>query len=213
MHLLAFLAPALALASPAALPFFEAVTPPPDQITIIDTQTSGTGCPQGSVSTIFSPDRTIVTFGFDSFVAFIGPTSNPPDETKNCQIHMSLKYPGGFQYSLMDATYHGFAQLDPGVTGHFASTYYFSNNASNTAKTNATISGGDYVDGAQYTKHDVVAAASVVWSPCGETGILNVNNRIWLTALNRNQRGSLSDDDATVSFTQQVHIIWQACRK
>ena len=65
--------------------------PPPDQITILDAQTSGSGCPAGTVSTTMSTDRTVVTFGFDAFQTYIGPNTRPQDKSKNCQIHLSLK--------------------------------------------------------------------------------------------------------------------------
>jgi hypothetical protein len=38
-----------------------------------------------------------------------------------------------------------------------------------------------------------------------------VNNRIALTSTNSSASGSLSDDDATVAFTHQVHVSWQPC--
>jgi len=114
----------------------------------------------------------------------------------------------------MQATYHGYAQMDAGVTGSFISSYYFSQNASNTASSKATISGPDYVSGQIYTKVDVVENASIVWSPCGATGILNVNNRIALTAPSGSTgSGQMSDDDATVAFTQKVLIQWRQCTK
>jgi len=202
-----FLAPALA----ATLETRQ--TPPPNEITIVDAQTSGNGCPQGTVSTNFSPDQTVVTFGFDSFQTYIGPDTKPADHSKNCQIHLTLKYPGGFQYSLMSATYHGYARLDAGVTGNFYSTYFFSQDASNTASSKTTISGADYLNGQIYQKTDVVENASTVWSPCGATGILNINNRIALTSTGSSLAGELSDDDATVQFTQKVLVQWRTCTK
>jgi hypothetical protein len=45
---------------------------------------------------------------------------------------LNLKYPGGFQYAVVDATYHGWARLDDGVTGSFITTYYFSQDAGKT---------------------------------------------------------------------------------
>lgn len=69
-----------------------------------------------------------MTIGFDSFLALIGPTAAQADKSKNCQIHLNLQYPGGFQYSVVEAVYHGYARLDPGVTGTFLSTYFFSQN-------------------------------------------------------------------------------------
>lgn len=127
-------------------------SPPVDQIIITDSATSGNGCPQGSVSTTASPDKTVrlssplstshltntnkqvITFGFDSFQTYIGPTAAQADKSKACQIHLSLSYPAGFTYAVVDATYHGYARLDAGVTGNFLSTYFFSQAASKTVR-------------------------------------------------------------------------------
>lgn len=76
----------------------------------------------------------VVTFGFDSFQTYIGPAAAQADKTKQCQLHLSLQYPGGFQYSVVDATYHGWARLDAGVTGTFVSSYFFSQAASQTVR-------------------------------------------------------------------------------
>jgi hypothetical protein len=89
-------------------------------------------------STTASPSSLIseqvVTLGFDSFLALIGPTAAQADKSKNCQIHLNLQYPGGFQYAVVDAVYHGYARLDAGVTGTFLSTYFFSQNAAQTVR-------------------------------------------------------------------------------
>lgn len=171
-----------------------------------------------------------MTFGFDKFQTYIGPSAAQADKTKQCQIHLSLQYPGGFQYAVVDATYHGWARLDPGVTGTFISSYFFSQAASQTVRppqprisfrrnlltspqcsTRSTISGSQWSNGDIYTKHDTIESTAVIWSPCGATGILNVNNRIALSSSNSTQTGELSDDDATVAFTHQVHVAWQPC--
>ncbi|KAJ8129142.1 hypothetical protein O1611_g4489 [Lasiodiplodia mahajangana] len=131
--------------------------------------------------------------------------------TKNCQLHLNLKYPGGFQFAVVESTYHGYAQLEKGVTGTFYSTYYFSQSPADTTTTQTSISGGGLWEfGDVYTKQDLVPTASVIWSPCGATGILNVNNRIALTTTNTTAYGTISDDDATVALTQQIHVAWQA---
>lgn len=66
---------------------------------------------------------------------YTGPGTTPSDKSKNCQLHLNLKYPGGFQFAVVESTYHGYAQLEEGVTGTFYSTYYFSQDAA------ATVSG------------------------------------------------------------------------
>ncbi|KAF2114228.1 hypothetical protein BDV96DRAFT_600945 [Lophiotrema nucula] len=238
----------------AATPVPQSGTAPdPGQITIIDSTYSGNGCPQGSVSTSTSPDKTVwspfvnsthpfqnvsfpispkpfypnetrtifyirakmpdvITYGFDQFQTYIGPGTKPADKSKNCALHLNLKYPGGFQYAVVDATYHGFARLDKGVTGTFLTTYFFSQDAGTTSTTRMVANGGPPLDlGQVYTKQDTVETTATVWSPCGTTGILNINNRISLTSTNSSAAGELSNDDATVAFTQQLHVAWRAC--
>lgn len=190
---------------------FRSQAPPADQIVVLDAQTSGSGCPQGTVSTSRSTDGTIITFGFDSFQTYIGPNTKQSDHSKNCQIHLNLRYPGGFSYAVTEATYHGYARLDQSVTGTFLSTYYFSQNAGQTATTRSNITGPTAGGGLVYTKSDEIPTVGVVWAPCGDNGILNVNNRIALASTNSQATGELSNDDATVAFTQQLHISWMPC--
>ena len=79
------------------------------------------------------------------------------------------------------------------------------------ANTRASISGSDYINGQVYTKEDKIENAAIVWAPCGTNGILNANNRIALTSSDSQASGELSDDDATISFTQQIHVSWRTC--
>jgi hypothetical protein len=124
------LLPAVVLASPVT----QDVQQAPQQVTISSSRYSGSGCPQGSVSSIISPDKTTITFGFDSFQAQIGPNAPQTAQNKNCQLHLDLRYPSGFQLSLMTATYHGFVRLDDGVEASFISQYYFSQAAAKTVR-------------------------------------------------------------------------------
>jgi hypothetical protein len=62
-----------------------------------------------------------------------------------------------------------------------------------------------------YTKQDSVETTATIWSPCGQNGILNINNRIALTNKKSDQAGEMSNDDATVAFTQQLHVAWRKC--
>lgn len=217
MKSIAFILPALAAASPIAQgivgPDGWANAPDPKQIQIESAGSSGNGCPQGSVSSTISPDKTVVTFGFDRFQTYIGPGYDPTAKTKNCQLHLNLKYPSGFQFAVVEAAYHGYALLEKGVTGTFFSTYYFSQDAKATTTTQTSIQGGGiWEQGQVYTKADRIPTASYIWSPCGASGILNVNNRIALTSSNRTAIGEITDDDATIAFTQQLNIGWRNCK-
>lgn len=114
---------------------------------------------------------------------------------------------------MVDATYHGWARLDDGVNGTFITTYYFSEDAGKTQTTRMSVSGGGaFANGLVYTKQDSVETTATIWSPCGANGILNVNNRIALTSKNANAAGEMSNDDATVAFTHQLHVAWRECK-
>jgi len=202
---------AYAVAAPFELDARNAMDPPPQQVSIASASYSGNGCPQGSVSSVISDDKSVVTFGFDRFQAIIGPKAAQSERSKNCQIHLNLRYPSGFQLSLMEATYHGYVRLDDGVSASFISSYYFSQNAGNTASSRADLRGAEYKSGKIYEKKDSIEHGSTVWSPCGANGILNVNNRIGLSSTNNRGEGEISKDDATFKFTQKVHFQWRRC--
>jgi hypothetical protein len=204
------LAPLLAAANPIG---FEYAPPAPELIKVVSASASGSGCPQGTWTSELSEDRTVITFGFDAFQTYIGPGTVVSDRSKNCQLHLNLKYPGGFQFAVIESTYHGYAQLEKGITGTFYSTYYFSQDAKATTTTRTSIEGGGtWAAGQVYTKQDQVPTTSTIWSPCGAEGLLNINNRVALTSTNATASGQISDDDATVALTQQVHFAWQECK-
>lgn len=183
---------------------------PPSGITISGFSYSGDGCPQGSASTSISTDGTVVTFGFDGFQTYIGPGTSIKDHSHNCELHLNVNYPAGFSFAIIDATYHGYAQLDSGTTATFYSTYYFSETASQTTTTTTSISGGGvWAAGQVYTKED--QTPTIQRSPCGTTAILNVNNRIALSSTDSTASGEVTDDDATVALEHQVLIQWYTC--
>jgi len=182
-------------------------SPPAGSVTIEGVQAGGTGCPAGKVHAQISTDRTIMTLLFDEYYASIGPGVARTDNRKNCQINISLKYPGGFQYSILSADYRGYASIDKGVTGTLKSNYYFSgqtNDVSTTYVFKGPVSG-------DYLKHDEADSTSVVWSPCGANGMLNVNTQVRLEASDTKASGLLTTDSVDFNFKQVVYVQWQKC--
>lgn len=200
----------LAAAMPAAAPAKRA-SPSPEKITFTAATFSGNGCPQNTVSTSISDDKTVITFGFDAFQAYIGPGQSMQDRTKNCALHLNVKYPKGYNFAVLSSTYHGYAMLEQGVTADFFSTYFYSEKAADTFTTRTTISGGGvWAEGNVYTKNDE-APQPIVRAPCGDSAILNINNRIALRSTNSGASGMITNDDATVDLSQQLVIDWYEC--
>lgn len=66
-----------------------------------------------------------------------------------------------------------------------------------------------------YLKHDEADNTSVVWSPCGANGMLNINSQVRLTGSSSYPKatGLLTTDSTDLKFTQVVYVQWQKCNK
>ncbi|KAF2186735.1 hypothetical protein K469DRAFT_630701 [Zopfia rhizophila CBS 207.26] len=183
--------------------------PDPTQVQIRGLTYGGTGCPQKSLSYQISGDRTTVTLIFDAYIASIGPGISVVEQRKNCQLNVDITYPGGFQYSILSADYRGYAALQKGVTGTLKSTYYFSGQQDQSSTEYQFVGPltGDYL------KHDQADSTSVVWSPCGAEGMLNINSQVRLQSSNTSATGLLTTDSTDLKFTQVVYVQWQKCTK
>jgi len=208
MKWLLALAP-LAAALPGLPTVEDGVAPPAGTVVIKGVSYGGTGCPQGTMSSQISSDRSIVTLIFDSYIASIGPGISVTEQRKNCQLNVDLQYPGGFQYSILSADYRGYASIQKGVTGTLKSTYYFSGQ---TAQTSTQYDFVGPVNG-DYLKADEADSTSIIWSPCGAAGMLNINSQVRLTSSNASATGLLTTDSTDLKFTQVVYVQWQKCTK
>ncbi|KAF2748499.1 hypothetical protein M011DRAFT_476503 [Sporormia fimetaria CBS 119925] len=199
----------LAAAAPALQPIELGDVPPAGQVTIRGVSYGGTGCPQGTLSSYISNDRTIVTIIYDAYIASIGPGIAITESRKNCQLSVDIQYPGGFQYSILSADYRGYASLQKGVSGTLKSNYYFSG-MQEQSSTEYNFVGpltGDYL------KSDKADSTSIVWSPCGADGNLNINSQVRLSSTDSKATGLLTTDSTDLKFSQVVYVQWQKCTK
>jgi hypothetical protein len=64
-----------------------------------------------------------------------------------------------------------------------------------------------------YLKHDEADSTSIIWSPCGSAGMLNINSQVRLSSSNTSATGLLTTDSTDLKFTQVVYVQWQKCTK
>ncbi|KAF2239065.1 hypothetical protein EV356DRAFT_528366 [Viridothelium virens] len=204
--LLALPALAAALVLPP-VPENSGTAPNASQVQIESLTYGGTGCPQGTVASVISDDRTTMTLIFDSYVASMGSGIAITENRKNCQLNINLQYPGGFQYSIFSADYRGFAELDAGVNGTQQSTYYFSGQ---TAQVSTQSNFIGPMDG-DYLVHDQAQSISTIWSPCGANGALNINSQVRVAGSKSTLNGLMTTDSVDTKFTQIVYFNWQTC--
>lgn len=190
------LLPVLALAAPT---LDSRATP---QIQVSSIVASGTGCPQGSFSADISDDGTVITFGFDSYQTQVGTGIGGSEREKNCDIFLGLRYPLGCTSAVISTTYHGFAQLENGVSGGFPAAYNMSPGSISGNPPETTFTSSEWANGGVYTKQDTILASTNVNSPNQQNVNFELRTRIRLNAANSNLNGVLSGDDATIAITQ-----------
>jgi hypothetical protein len=59
----------------------------------------------------------------------------------------------------------------------------------------------------------VADSTSIVWSPCGADGMLNINSQVRLSNPTNDPKASglLTTDSTDLKFTQVVYVQWQKC--
>ncbi len=92
----------------------------PDQA-IGQPKTSGNGCPDGTVSTIFSPDHSVLSLLFDSFE--VTTAENKKHAFGNCNIIIPLNVKPGHRITGLTIDYRGYAFIPEGGKGRFVSRY------------------------------------------------------------------------------------------
>lgn len=82
---------------------------------------SGTGCPQGTVSTAVSPDGSSLSVLFDEFRAEV-PENGLAKSTKNCSLSFTASIPAGMKADALEISLQarGATILDKGVEATFA---------------------------------------------------------------------------------------------
>ncbi|KAK3312882.1 hypothetical protein B0H66DRAFT_569114 [Apodospora peruviana] len=183
---------------------------------------SGNGCPQGSISTSFSPDRTAITIGFDSVYLSIGPSSAAALRSRNCAVHFQLSYPPAWRFIVAGSRWHGYFALDGGVSATLYTTYELRSvdlRVINVPTLNVT--GDKYTtagsEGALFDAESLIAAGDQIGSICSSKGtsptysdVLDVRDRFALQA----NRAGAQQDGFTVegtTFAQQIKLKWVAC--
>jgi hypothetical protein len=94
------------------------------QVHITNVKWGGSGCPDGSVTPVFSPDNETMTLIFDNWTAqwWVSPAAS----RENCQLNIEFEIPFGLTFWVTYIDHRGYAYLDQGCTGDVTTTYYFS---------------------------------------------------------------------------------------
>lgn len=145
---------------------------------------------------------------FSSYTAEQGPNVLPAQRRKNCNITVQLRLPQGYQFSIGEVRYLGYADLPGSVRGRQLSTYEFPFQGSPPVSFQ-TVLVGPFSD--NYERTDRVGIESLVWSRCGTEAPLNIRTEVRLEG-NRAPSALLSTDQID-GFVKQIYgLTWRRCR-
>lgn len=182
--------------------------PPTERITVEVVTVNGSGCPAGTAVVATAADNTAFTVAYSDYLAQVGAGAAPTDLRKNCQLALRVKVPQGFTFAIAQADYRGYAHLAYGASATQLASYYIQG-TSTTNRSSHPIS-GPYSDSWQFT--DQAELAEVVYAPCGEERLLNVNTELRVHSGTSGSASSFVTMDSTDgSASTKYHFRWKQC--
>ncbi|HEU4427073.1 MAG TPA: DUF4360 domain-containing protein [Pilimelia sp.] len=200
----------LTSASPAAAYEPQITDPPDDRIVVEVITVNGSGCPAGTAAIAVAPDNTAFTVTYSQYIALVGVGSTPIDFRKNCQLNVLVHVPQGFTYAIAKADYRGFASLARGANAMLKANYYFQGHSQTEFRTHRLD--GEYEDNWQATDQTEIPA--LVYKPCGEQRLLNINTELRVnkgTSDTRNTTSLITMDSTDGSLDTVYHFHWKSC--
>ncbi|KAK3380750.1 hypothetical protein B0T24DRAFT_697459 [Lasiosphaeria ovina] len=200
MHFLPLLLASVAAAAPSPVLSVQPA-PAPSTIKILNVTAIGSGCPVGHAFVNVDATGTIFDVAFDQYVVTVGPGSSASDSRKNCRVSINLSFPAGYQFSIIETRFQGYASLADGQTGVCRAGYTFSGDSSQEVVFQKNLV-APYDD-----NYNLLAGVGVEsFSKCGTTAILNVNSEVRITPITSPSKGAM-----TVSIPQTVQLKWRRC--
>jgi len=184
-----------------------AAIPPSGQIQINVVAVNGSGCAPGTAVVAPAPDNTAFTVTYSTYTAGVGPGYRPQDFRKNCQMGIRVHVPQGFTFAIAQADYRGFAHMEPGASGTERASYYFQGMSGSVSSSH--VVGSPYNTLWQFT--DVTAVAALVFRPCGEDRIVNINTDLIVDAGTSQKTSFMTMDSTDGSVKTIYHFAWKQC--
>ena len=187
----------------------------PNRVTIEKVKAHGTGCPRGSAYVDISPDKQVFTVIFDAFQAIIDPFSNSisyADRQKRCDLALKVNVPNGWQFSVFQADYEGWYDLQKGITMTQTSTYHFQGNPRHRKRSRISATRRDLSGNFHFI--DKVGVSSVEWSACGGPRNMYITSELRLSSRNRSAIGVAGIDaiEGQFNLKSRFGINWRRCQ-
>ncbi|KAK6506570.1 hypothetical protein TWF506_011475 [Arthrobotrys conoides] len=185
-----------------AAPAVGAVSVPQD-VSIDKIIYGGTGCPRDSAYVNLASDKQSFTAYFNRFTAFID-KDNIKNSRKFCQLSLAVDTPPGWQFTVVQTSFTGFATLGAGVTATHTSTTYFAG-SSDEQSFSTPIRGPT---NQEFSVRSTSIVGTGGWSPCGTQALLNIKSELRLAG---EGYGAIIEIKATGNVSRMYALQWRTC--
>lgn len=166
----------------------------------------GSGCPAGTASVNLSPDETELSILFDSYIVEAGGNTGKRLDRKSCNVSIPVTVPQGYSVAIFQVDYRGFNLVPRGGMSRFDAEYFW---AGSRGIRQSRIFSGPVQD--NYTLTDMLAATTLVWTPCGAEVNLRANTSMTTQTNSFNQQAMSTVDSADISSGLVYHVQWRQC--
>ncbi|TCO53740.1 DUF4360 domain-containing protein [Actinocrispum wychmicini] len=181
---------------------------PAGHVTVDIVSVNGSGCPVGTTEIAVADDNSEFTVTHHGdFTARVGPGVDPTDSRKNCQLALSVNVPSGFTFGIIRADYRGDVSLRDGAVALQRALYYFQGMSDTTSRSHPFR--GPIVSDWHTT--DATDPGSVIFAPCGQDRLFNINTELRVNAGTSGATSSISMDSPDRNPNAHYRFVWKRC--
>ncbi|KXJ96283.1 secreted protein [Microdochium bolleyi] len=180
--------------------------PAPKKVKVHSVKLLGSGCPEGTADVTVDATGSLFEATFSEYIVETGPGTVPSDWRKNCKLTINMEFDSGYQFSILETSMKGFAEIPKKAKGRCDNTFSFTGER---GKVNYGLSLPGPYTGAFDLETDTAVAS---WSPCGgSTAILNMNTQCNLTPTHL--PALIAVDSVSGKLTVIFAVQWRYCPK
>ncbi|MEK6580084.1 MAG: DUF4360 domain-containing protein, partial [Bdellovibrionota bacterium] len=162
-----------------------------------------------TASAVLSDDRTSLSILYDAYSAQAGRNFGKTFERKHCDLVVPLQVPAGYEVSVMQVDYRGFAAIPQGGSGRFRAEYFFAGEG------RGIVTEQRFAPGAmtEYLVPNNLTVES--WSTCGASVNLRVNSSIIAQSNVNGDEAQVTVDSTDANIRNKYgvifHLSFRAC--
>lgn len=199
----------------------------PPQVSMLDVNYLGTGCADGTIVPVMSPDQQVISILFSDYITQAGPGSGRSQDSKNCQMQIPLVVSnGGYQFMITRVDFRGLAALPAGsemaATGSYSITspdYPNIRPQSFSVRTNSIYGPAteDYLFSVEPILNNGLPPSQspeTKWSACSSRFTMTITSRLDLVnrSMQEDALASVDSIDASVQPGIEYQMKWRRCR-